>query len=72
LRRDIDRLPRGPGSAASSAALRAANDGIQFHGGIGFTWEHPAHLYLKHAQSRQLFLGSADDQLHALADLIFD
>jgi len=58
--------------AASSAALRAANDGIQFHGGIGFTWEHTAHLYLKHAQSRQLILGSGDDQLHALADLILD
>jgi alkylation response protein AidB-like acyl-CoA dehydrogenase len=31
------------------AFVRAASDGIQVHGGIGFTWEHPAHLYFKRA-----------------------
>jgi alkylation response protein AidB-like acyl-CoA dehydrogenase len=30
---------------------------IQLHGGIGFTWEHEAHLYLKRAKSTQLLLG---------------
>jgi len=36
---------------------RAAADNIQVHGGIGFTWEHPAHLYLKRAKSSELLLG---------------
>jgi 3-oxochol-4-en-24-oyl-CoA dehydrogenase len=45
-------------SVASDAFQRAAADNIQIHGGIGFTWEHPAHLYLKRAKSSQLLLGS--------------
>ncbi|MGN6472920.1 MAG: acyl-CoA dehydrogenase family protein [Mycobacteriales bacterium] len=36
---------------------KAAADNIQVHGGIGFTWEHPAHLYLKRAKSSELLLG---------------
>ncbi|HVT65002.1 MAG TPA: acyl-CoA dehydrogenase family protein [Mycobacteriales bacterium] len=35
----------------------AAADNIQVHGGIGFTWDHPAHLYLKRAKSSELLLG---------------
>ena len=45
-------------SVASDAYQRAAADNIQIHGGIGFTWDHPAHLYLKRAKSSQLLLGS--------------
>ena len=45
-------------SVASDAYQRAAAGNIQIHGGIGFTWEHPAHLYLKRAKSSQLLLGS--------------
>jgi alkylation response protein AidB-like acyl-CoA dehydrogenase len=36
---------------------KVAADNIQVHGGIGFTWEHPAHLYLKRAKSSELLLG---------------
>jgi alkylation response protein AidB-like acyl-CoA dehydrogenase len=36
---------------------KIAADNIQVHGGIGFTWEHPAHLYLKRAKSSELLLG---------------
>jgi alkylation response protein AidB-like acyl-CoA dehydrogenase len=39
------------------AFVRAAEDNIQVHGGIGFTWEHPAHLYFKRAKSAQLMFG---------------
>jgi alkylation response protein AidB-like acyl-CoA dehydrogenase len=39
---------------------------IQLHGGIGFTWEHDAHLYFKRARSSALLLGSASE----LTDLI--
>ncbi len=42
----------------SATAVRAAEECIQLHGGIGFTWEHPAHLYLKRAKSTQLLFGS--------------
>jgi alkylation response protein AidB-like acyl-CoA dehydrogenase len=31
----------------SQVAVHAAQECVQLHGGIGFTWEHPAHLYLK-------------------------
>jgi 3-oxochol-4-en-24-oyl-CoA dehydrogenase len=44
-------------AAASEAFLACASDNIQIHGGIGFTWEHPAHLYLKRAKSSALLFG---------------
>jgi hypothetical protein len=37
--------------------VEVAGEMIQLHGGIGFTWEHEAHLYLKRAKSTQLLLG---------------
>jgi alkylation response protein AidB-like acyl-CoA dehydrogenase len=53
-----------PGAAAlaksycSEVFFAAAADTIQIHGGIGFTWEHPAHLYFKRAKSSEILLGS--------------
>lgn len=41
----------------SDAYVHAAAQNIQVHGGIGFTWEHPAHLYLKRAQSSRVLFG---------------
>jgi alkylation response protein AidB-like acyl-CoA dehydrogenase len=41
----------------SRVFLQVAGEMIQLHGGIGFTWEHEAHLYLKRAKSTQLLLG---------------
>jgi alkylation response protein AidB-like acyl-CoA dehydrogenase len=41
----------------SAAFTRAAKECIQIHGGIGYTWEHDAHLYLRRAKSSELFLG---------------
>jgi alkylation response protein AidB-like acyl-CoA dehydrogenase len=43
----------------SDVAQRSAQECVQMHGGIGFTWEHPAHLYLKRARADALALGSA-------------
>jgi alkylation response protein AidB-like acyl-CoA dehydrogenase len=40
------------------------------HGGIGFTWEHPAHLYLKRAKSASIALGTPDRHRAALAGLV--
>jgi alkylation response protein AidB-like acyl-CoA dehydrogenase len=41
----------------SEAYFHASADNIQIHGGIGFTWEHPAHLYFKRAKSSELLFG---------------
>lgn len=58
------------GATCSETALLAAGESIQVHGGMGVTWEHDAHLYLKRAlTSRQLF-GSPQDQLESLASRI--
>ena len=50
--------------------LAGAGENIQIHGGIGFTWEHPAHLYLKRAKSSQALLGDSDLHRQLLADRI--
>jgi alkylation response protein AidB-like acyl-CoA dehydrogenase len=41
----------------TEAYAHAAAENIQIHGGIGFTWEHPAHLYFRRAKSTELLLG---------------
>ncbi|MER7829845.1 acyl-CoA dehydrogenase family protein [Streptomyces sp. NPDC095602] len=56
----------------SRVAVHAAEECVQLHGGIGMTWEHPAHLYLKRAKSDQLAFGAPGhhkDTVAALADL---
>jgi alkylation response protein AidB-like acyl-CoA dehydrogenase len=55
---------------ASEAFVRCARDTIQIHGGVGFTWEHPAHLYLKRAVSSELVLGSPAYHRQLLAQRI--
>ena len=44
----------------SDVYARAAAANIQLHGGIGFTWEHPAHMYFKRAKSSAMLLGDAE------------
>jgi len=59
--------------ALSSAALqRIAADAIQVHGGIGFTWEHRAHLYFKRAATDAALLGNAEQHRSRVADLVLD
>jgi alkylation response protein AidB-like acyl-CoA dehydrogenase len=45
---------------ASETFFHVAAENIQIHGGIGFTWEHDAHLYFKRAKASELFLGDGD------------
>ena len=52
------------------AFFHTAADNIQIHGGIGFTWEHPAHLYFKRAKTNQLLLGSSSYHRALVADLV--
>jgi alkylation response protein AidB-like acyl-CoA dehydrogenase len=56
-------------AACSEVATLAAQECVQLHGGIGFTWEHPAHLYLKRAMSSAIGFGSADRHRQSLARL---
>lgn len=53
----------------SDLAVRAAEDSLQLHGGIGMTWEHPVHLYLGRAKSAQLAFGTAERHRARIAEL---
>jgi alkylation response protein AidB-like acyl-CoA dehydrogenase len=55
---------------ASDTYFHVAAENIQIHGGIGFTWEHDAHLYFKRAKSTELFLGDASYHRERLATRI--
>jgi alkylation response protein AidB-like acyl-CoA dehydrogenase len=57
-------------ACSSDAYVRAAAANIQIHGGIGFTWEHPAHLYYKRAKSSGHLLGDPTFHRALLADEI--
>ena len=57
-------------SACCEAAVNAAQECVQLHGGIGFTWEHPAHLYLKRAKAASVAYGTPGAHRAALADLV--
>jgi alkylation response protein AidB-like acyl-CoA dehydrogenase len=54
----------------SEVAVNAAQECVQMHGGIGFTWEHAAHLYLKRAKADSIGFGTADAHRAALASLV--
>ena len=57
-------------SYCSEAYFHAAAENIQIHGGIGFTWEHPAHLYFKRAKSSELMFGDGTYHREQLANRI--
>ena len=54
----------------SAAYTHAAKENIQIHGGIGFTWEHDAHLYLKRAKTSELLFGAPAAQRARVAELV--
>ena len=63
--------------AASTAKVAAGDcerllskEGIQIHGGIGYTWEHDMHLYVRRAKTNSLLLGTAADHRARIADLL--
>jgi alkylation response protein AidB-like acyl-CoA dehydrogenase len=57
-------------SFCAEAYTRVAGDCIQVHGGIGFTWEHPAHLFYRRAKSSELLFGSPAAHRRTLAALL--
>ena len=80
--RAFDDGARGPGrvfhaalarSEAAAAARACAQEAIQLHGGVGFTWEFDPHLYFKRAQAASAWLGPVSDwREHSAAWLLDD
>ncbi|MFC4499418.1 MULTISPECIES: acyl-CoA dehydrogenase family protein [Streptomyces] len=71
--RSPDELPVSAalaGAYCADAFTHAAKENIQIHGGIGFTWEHDAHLYLKRAKSSEQLFGSPATHRGRLAELV--
>ncbi|MFG1192066.1 acyl-CoA dehydrogenase family protein [Xanthobacter flavus] len=71
---------RAPGSSAAASAAKfyagdvyaaIAGDAVQLHGGIGFTWEHECHLFLKRAKLGQVLFGSSTGHKERVAELLF-
>jgi alkylation response protein AidB-like acyl-CoA dehydrogenase len=54
---------------ASDVALQATAAMIQYHGGIGYTWEHEAHFFYKRAKRLAAQWGDADAHREKIADL---
>jgi Acyl-CoA dehydrogenase, C-terminal domain len=59
-------------AAAGAAATRAAKDSIQVHGGIGYTWEHDLHLFIRRAYGSEAWFGTTGWHHDRLAELLFD
>ncbi|WP_314413627.1 acyl-CoA dehydrogenase family protein [Streptomyces kroppenstedtii] len=55
---------------AAPVAVHAAEEALQLHAGIGMTWEHPVHLYLKRAKADSIAYGTAGSHRQALAELV--
>ncbi|MFL6172395.1 MAG: acyl-CoA dehydrogenase family protein [Marmoricola sp.] len=58
------------GATCTDAVIRVAHEAVQLHGGIGFTWEHPAHYYVRRALGDEALFGSARADRVAIADLL--
>jgi alkylation response protein AidB-like acyl-CoA dehydrogenase len=57
-------------AAASDASRKVSNAGIQLHGGIGMTWEHDLHLYMKRAKASEVAFGDATWHRERVASLM--
>ena len=55
---DLSEAASSAKAYCSDTAFHCAAENIQIHGGIGFTWEHPAHLYFKRAKSSEMLFGA--------------
>ncbi|MBI0293589.1 acyl-CoA dehydrogenase family protein [Streptomyces sp. PRKS01-29] len=68
--------PQLPVAACAAAVVcsetfrLATAEYVQLHGGIGFTWEHPAHLYVRRARGAEALFGTADRHRDRLAELV--
>jgi len=56
--------------AAGDCQHRLAKEGIQILGGIGYTWEHDMHLYVRRVKTDAQLLGTADEHRARIAELL--
>ena len=64
-------LPSAVAAAVcTDAVIRVAHETVQLHGGIGFTWEHPAHYYLRRALGDEAAFGPARADRALVAELL--
>ncbi|WP_156756025.1 acyl-CoA dehydrogenase family protein [Actinokineospora pegani] len=68
--RDLEITVRVAQALCAQTAVHAAEEALQLHGGIGMTWEHPVHLYLKRAKADEIALGTPGRHRAALAPLV--
>ncbi|MEU7055951.1 acyl-CoA dehydrogenase family protein [Streptomyces sp. NPDC046197] len=68
--RDVDVAVPVAQAYAAPVAVRATEEALQLHGGIGMTWEHPVHLHLKRAKADSIAYGTAGAHREALAELV--
>lgn len=67
----LNHLTHGSDKAyVSDAVGRVAGEALQLHGGIGFTWEHDLHLYLRRARTGALLCGDAAFHRERLCQLL--
>jgi alkylation response protein AidB-like acyl-CoA dehydrogenase len=57
---------------SSDAGWRVCGSSLQVHGGIGFTWEHDLHFYLKRAKTNAMLYGSAGEHRERVAELTLE
>jgi len=69
---DFETASAGARSYCSEAFMTCAADAIQLHGGIGFTWEHHAHLFFKRARASLTLLDPPSDHRETIARAIID
>nr|MDQ3292838.1 acyl-CoA dehydrogenase [Actinomycetota bacterium] len=69
---DAARAPHVAKAAAAEAASHATKTSAQVHGGIGYTWEHDLHLWIRRAMTGAHLLGTADEHHDQLAALVLD
>ncbi|WP_128430435.1 acyl-CoA dehydrogenase family protein [Streptomyces cyaneus] len=67
---DVDVAVTVAQAYAAPVAVHAAEEALQLHAGIGMTWEHPIHLYLKRAKADSIAYGTAGAHRAALAELV--
>ena len=58
------------GAICTDAAIRVAHETVQLHGGVGFTWEHPAHFYVRRALGNEAVFGSSRTHRARIAGLL--
>ncbi|MFF3336526.1 acyl-CoA dehydrogenase family protein [Streptomyces sp. NPDC002888] len=67
---DVDVAVAVAQAYAAQVAVHAAEEALQLHAGIGMTWEHPVHLYLKRAKADSIAYGTAGAHRSTLAELV--